>query len=73
MPPLVVPSLVKLALGAAGAAAVVHWAVKEARRFAQELNAQELDRVKVRAVDPFRREALPTLRRDPATGEWRVM
>jgi hypothetical protein len=67
MPPLVVPSLVKLALGAVGAAAVVHWAVKEARRF-----AEELDRVKVRA-DQFRREALPTLRRDPATGEWRVM
>ena len=68
MPPLVIPPLVKLALGAAGVAAAVHWAVKEARRF-----NQELDRVKVRAIDPFRREALPTLRRDPATGEWRVM
>jgi hypothetical protein len=67
MPPLVIPPLVKLALGAAGVAAAVHWAVKEARRF----NA-ELDRLKVR-VDPFRREALPTLRRDPATGDWRVM
>lgn len=43
-------------------------AVKEARRF-----GEELDRIKVRAVDPFQREALPTLRRDPATGEWRVM
>jgi hypothetical protein len=68
MPPLVIPPLIKLALGAAGAAAIVHWAVKEARRF-----GEELDRIKVRAVDPFRREALPTLRRDPATGEWRVM
>jgi hypothetical protein len=67
MPPLVIPPLVKLALGAAGVAAVVHWAVKEARRF-----SEELDRLKVR-VDPFRREALPTLRRDPATGDWRVM
>jgi hypothetical protein len=67
MPPLVIPPLVKLALGAAGATAIVHWAVKEARRF-----SEELDRLKVR-VDPFRREALPTLRRDPATGEWRVM
>jgi hypothetical protein len=67
MPPLVIPPLVKLALGATGAAAVVHWAVKEARRF-----REELDRLKVR-VEPFRREALPTLRRDPATGEWRVM
>jgi len=68
MPPLAVPSLVELALGAVGAVAVVHWAVKEARRF-----AKELERVKVRAADPLRREALPTLRRDPATGEWRVM
>ena len=67
MPPLVIPPLVKLALGAAGVAAAVHWAVKEARRF-----SEELDRLKVR-VDPFRREALPTLRRDPATGDWRVM
>jgi hypothetical protein len=68
MPPLVVPTLVKFALGAAGAAAIVHWAVKEARRI-----GEELDRVKVRTVDPFQREALPTLRRDSATGEWRVM
>jgi hypothetical protein len=66
MPPLVIPTLLKFALGAAGAAALVHWAVKEARRF-----GEELERIKVRATD--RREALPTLRRDPATGEWRVM
>ena len=68
MPPLIVPPLVKFVLGAAGAAALVHWAVKEARRI-----GQELERVKARAVDPWRREALPTLRRDPATDEWRVM
>lgn len=68
MPPLVIPPLVKYALGAAGAAAIVHWAVKEARRI-----GEELERVKVRAVDPLQREALPTLRRDPSTGEWRVM
>jgi hypothetical protein len=68
MPPLVIPPLVKIALGTAGAAAIVHWAVKEARR----INA-ELDRARaVKAVDPIRREALPTLRRDPSTGEWRV-
>jgi hypothetical protein len=67
MPPLVIPPLVKLALGALGAAAVVHWLVREARRV-----TAELDRVRVRATDPFRRELLPTLRRDPATGEWRV-
>ncbi|HLH97470.1 MAG TPA: hypothetical protein VKW08_20365 [Xanthobacteraceae bacterium] len=68
MPPLVVPSLIKFVLGAAGAAAVVHWAIREVRRL-----GEELERVKVKATDPFAREALPTLRRDPATGEWRVM
>jgi hypothetical protein len=68
MPPLVVPSLVKIALGVVGAAAVVHWAVREVRRL-----GEELERVKVKATEGFRREALPTLRRDPATGEWRVM
>jgi hypothetical protein len=69
MPPLVIPPLVKVALGALGAAAVVRWVVKEVRR----INA-ELDRVKTApAVDLIRREALPTLRRDPRTGDWRVM
>jgi hypothetical protein len=68
MPPLVIPPLVKYVLGAAGAAAIVHWAVKEARRINEELG-----RVKVRAIDPLQREALPTLRRDASTGEWRVM
>jgi hypothetical protein len=68
MPPLLVPSLVKIALGVAGAAAVVHWAVKEVRRL-----GEEIERAKVRATGHFQREALPTLRRDPATGEWRVM
>jgi inactivated superfamily I helicase len=67
MPPLVIPTLLKLALGAAGAAALVHWAVKEARRI-----GEELERVRVRA-DPSAREALPTLRRDPVSGEWRLM
>jgi hypothetical protein len=66
--PIVIPSLVKIALGVLGTAALVHWAVKEARR----INA-ELDRVRtVKVDDPARREGLPTLRRDPRTGEWRV-
>jgi hypothetical protein len=43
--------------------------VKEVRR----INA-ELDRVKKgRAIDPVSREVPPTLRRDPRTGDWRVM
>ena len=40
MPPFLIPQLVKFALGAAGAAAAVHWIVKEARRVNQELKAQ---------------------------------
>ena len=69
MPPVLFPQLVKFALGAFGAAAAVHWVVKEARR----INA-ELDRVQpAPAGDPAAREALPTLRRDPRTGDYRVM
>jgi hypothetical protein len=64
----VIPSIAKFMFGALGAAAIVHWAVKEARRI-----NEQLDRAKAApTVDPLRREALPTLRRDPATGEWRV-
>ena len=69
MPTFIIPSVLKIALGALGAGAVVHWAVKEMRR----LNG-EIDRVKTApAADPPTGEALPTLRRDPRTGEWRVM
>jgi hypothetical protein len=68
MPPIIIPALVKWTFAALGGAAIVHWAVKEARR----INA-ELDRVKTApAKDAVRREALPTLRRDPQTGDYRV-
>lgn len=68
MPPLIFFSpLIKLALGALGAGAIVHWAVKEVRRI-----NEELDRVKTASsIDPAARQALPTLRRDPSTGDWR--
>ena len=66
MPPIAIPAVVKIALGALGAAAIVHWVVKEVRRV-----NDELDQMK-RAVEPVAREALPTLRRDPATGDWRL-
>jgi len=47
----------------------VHWLVKEVRRI-----NEELDRLKMApVVEPVAREALPTLRRDPLSGEWRVM
>jgi hypothetical protein len=68
MPPLLIPPLVKVALGALGAGAVVHWVVREARRI-----NDELDRVKSPPSVDGARQALPTLRRDPRTGEWRLM
>jgi hypothetical protein len=69
MPPVAIPSALKLVLGAIGAASLVHWVVKEVRRI-----NEELDRVKaVPLVEPVAREALPTLRRDPQSGEWRLM
>ena len=69
MPPIVVPPLLKVALGVLGAAAVLHWVVKEVRRI-----NEEIDRVKAASsIDPVARAALPTLRRDPATGVWRVV
>jgi hypothetical protein len=69
MPPVAISAIVKIALGAASAAAAVHWLVKEARRL-----SEELERMRAPAtVEPVVREALPTLRRDPKTGEWRVM
>ncbi len=69
MPPFFISPLIKLTLGALGAGALVHWVVKEVRRI-----NQELDRVKTgTAIDPATRQAMPTLRRDPRTGDWRVM
>ena len=69
MPPLLLSPLLKITLGAVGAAAVAHWVVKEVRR----INA-EIDRVSsAPAADAVARQALPTLRRDARTGEWRVM
>jgi hypothetical protein len=69
MPTIVLSPLLKLALGALGAGAIITWVVKEVRR----VNA-ELDRMKAApAIDPAARRTLPTLRRDPRTGDWRVM
>ena len=61
------PPVFALALGVLGAAALVRWCVKEAHR----VNA-ELDRMRAAApADPIDRATLPTLRRDPRTGEYR--
>ena len=66
MPPILLTPLVKWTLAAVGGAMVVHWVVKEVRRVNEELNAR---RATVRIRDQERR---PTLRRDPATGEYRL-
>ena len=56
-----------LTLGILGAAAVARWCAKEVRR----VNS-ELDSVRERApVDSVDRNALPKLKRDPQSGEYR--
>jgi hypothetical protein len=66
MPPFVVPPLIKLALGAVGAAAIVHWAVREVRRANEELARAKTAKI---GIPP---ESLPKLRRDPVSGVWRL-
>jgi hypothetical protein len=62
MPPVFV-----LALGFMGAAALVRWCVKEVQR----ANA-DLDDVRATStVDSVDRGSLPTLKRDPDSGEYR--
>jgi hypothetical protein len=66
--PFVIPPLLKWALVSFGGFAVLRWIVKEMRRVNEELN-----RVKAAPVmDSAARRRLPTLRRDPVTGEWRL-
>ncbi len=62
MPPVLV-----LALAMTGAAFLVRWCVREAHR----VNA-ELDNLRAASsAEPIDRNALPTLKRDPETGEYR--
>jgi hypothetical protein len=61
------PPALALALGLIGATAVVRWCFREVQR----VNA-ELDEVRAGSkIDPVDRDTLPTLKRDPATGEYR--
>ncbi len=54
-------------IGMVGAAALLRWCVREVQR----VNT-ELDGMRARAqVDPADRKSLPTLKRDPRTGEYR--
>jgi hypothetical protein len=67
--PFVIPPLLKMAFAALGGVAAAFWTVREMRRV-----NEELERVKAQpAMDPVTRRSLPTLRRDPQTGEWRVV
>ena len=61
------PPVFALALGLMGGAALVRWCVKEVQR----VNA-DLDDVRAPvAVEPVDRAALPTLKHDPNSGEYR--
>ena len=66
MPPFLLSPLVKWTLVALGGAMAVHWVVKEVRRVNEELDAR---RARARITDQERR---PTLRRDSASGEYRL-
>ena len=65
MPTFLLSPLVKWSLIATGGAMVVHWVVKETRRINEELERAR------RAARISDRENMPTLRRDPSTGEYR--
>ena len=61
------PAALAFAVGLVGAAALVRWCVREVQR----VNL-DLDNLRGRAaVEPVDRDALPTLKRDPDTGEYR--
>ena len=61
------PPVIAVTLGLMGVAALARWCVKEMQR----VNA-ELDGIRATAtVEPVNRNRLPTLRRDPRTGEYR--
>jgi len=62
---LPLPPFIAWTLAAVGAVAISKMLVREWRRVNAELDAHE------RAAEPVARSELPTLRRDPNTGEYR--
>lgn len=66
MPPILVSPVIKWVAVALGGAMVVHWVVKEVRRVNEELERAR----RAVQIPPYR--PLPTLRRDPRTGEYRL-
>jgi hypothetical protein len=68
IPPVFLTPVMKWAIATIGGAALMHWVVREIRRV-----NEDLDRVRAApSMDRGSRQDLPTLRRDPITGEWRV-
>jgi hypothetical protein len=63
----VLPPAVTWLVGTIGAALLTAIAIREWRRV-----NDELDRVRTAGVGDAERAAMPTLRRDPATGEYRI-
>jgi hypothetical protein len=68
MSPVGLPPLVIWALGAVGAAALARFVKHEWQR----VNAELHPRAKAAATDRVDRDRLPTLRRDPITGVYRL-
>ena len=60
------PALV-VTLGMVGAAALARWCVREVQRVAANVEGLRGQP----QVDPVDRKSLPTLKRDPRTGEYR--
>jgi hypothetical protein len=61
------PAMV-VTIGMVGAAALLRWCVREVVR----VTHYDADAVRAQAsAEPFDRKSLPTLRRDPRTGEYR--
>lgn len=61
------PPLVAVTMGLMGVAALARWCVKEMQR----VNAELAGIRATSAAEPVDRRRLPTLKRDPRTGEYR--
>jgi hypothetical protein len=68
MPPFVIPPLVVWALGTIGAAVLARFVRSEWHRVNAELHARDT-KASAESID---RNKLPTLKRDPVTGIYRV-
>jgi hypothetical protein len=61
------PPLIAWGVGLLGGAALVRWAVKEARRINRELEEARFDRM----AETMQTQPIRNLRRDPVTGAYR--